>query len=314
MFKLSIVITTRNRYADLVDCLHSIEESEGLDFKFEVIVVDDASSDETKEISAEKFKFKNFKVIRNPSQSMMVKTRNKGAREAQGELVLFVDDDNVIGKRMIHELVKFADDHSDFGIIGPKMCYFSSGEPYLNFQKINLYTGKTTGILREDSASSFFESDGIPNVFMVRKKTLEICGYFDEEVVQTFTEPDLAFTARKYGHKCAMISAALTYHRIPVGGGAVQLGGNQFRQKAFFLMRNRTVMVVRYGSILQKISYFLLFAWFWPVAYSGLVLREKRFDLVRLYWRGFFSGIRYLLVGRLDPAETVIKRLKEMGI
>lgn len=311
--KVSIVITTRNRIDDLTACIESIATANLNELCFEIIVVDDASTDATKDLDPRKLAIKNLTIIRNSSQSMMVKTRNKGAKQAKGELVLFVDDDNVIDKGMIMHLVQFADQHPEYGVIGPQMCYHPSQRPYLSYQLINLFTGKTSGIL-ENSSREFFESDGIPNVFMVRRNTLEKCGYFDESIVQTYTEPDLAFAARRLGFKCAMLSQAITYHRIPEGGGAIQLGGNQFRQKAFFLMRNRTVMVARYGSILQQMVYFSFFVWAWPVLYSILVLREKRFDLIGLYWSGHFSGLKYFFTRRLDPSDVVIARLQRLGL
>jgi GT2 family glycosyltransferase len=309
--KLSIVITTRNRASDLTECLTSISNSLGIAFDFEVIVVDDASTDATSRMNSDSFAIKNLSFVRNASQSMMVRTRNKGGRLAKGELVLFVDDDNVLAPDMIAKLVQFADRHPDYAIIGPKMCYYPSKKPYLSFQKINFFTGKTTGGL-DTSGAEYLESDGIPNVFMVRKVTLERCGYFDEAIVQTYTEPDLAFSARRLGYKCAMVQTALTFHRIPETGGAILLGGNQFRQKAFFLMRNRTVMIVRYGRWYQQGVYLLMFSWLWPMLYSVLVLPERRFDLIGLYWAGFWDGLKYFLTRKLTDPDLVISRLRSL--
>jgi GT2 family glycosyltransferase len=291
-----------------VECLESISKSEGVAHEFEVIVVDDASTDATSQMSTNSFQIENLSFVRNSKQDMMVRTRNKGARLAIGELVLFVDDDNVLAPDMIAKLVGFADNHPDFGIIGPKMCYYHSKKPYLSFQKINLYTGKTSGKLCT-SGTEYVESDGIPNVFMIRKITLERCGYFDEAIIQTYTEPDLMFSARRFGYKCAMVQNALTFHRIPEMGGAIQLGGNQFRQKAFFLMRNRTVIIVRYGRWYQQIVYILMFSWLWPLMYSVLVLREGRYDLIRLYWAGFWEGFKYFVLRKLADPDLVISRL-----
>lgn len=306
--KLSIVITTRNRYSDLISCLNSIESSKNLDFDFEVIVVDDASTDETLYLSKDKFSFKKFYLIRNPIQSMMVRTRNKGARLAAGELVLFIDDDNVLDSEMIHKLVAFANVNPNHGIIGPKMCYFPSKKAYLSYQKINFFTGKTIGKIVH-SGSENIESDGVPNVFMVRKKTLEECNYFDESIVQTYTEPDLAFAARLKGYKCGIVNDALTFHRNPEKRSSAHLGGNQFYQKAFFLIRNRTVMVAKYGNWYHQFIYFLLFSWVWPIAYSLSVLKEKRFDLMKLYWLGYFAGMKFFFSRKLPDTDQVISDL-----
>lgn len=311
--KLSVVITTRNRASDLKGCLESLSNSSGLTYDFEVIVVDDASTDATSQMSPEEFPIRNLSFLRNSTQSMMVRTRNKGARAANGELVLFVDDDNILAPDMIEKLVGFADNHPDYGIIGPTMCFHPSKNPYVSYQKMSFFTGKTSGYI-SSSDEEFFESDGIPNVFMVRKITLESCGYFDEAIVQTYTEPDLAFAARRLGYKCAMLRDALTFHNTPETFSSFRLGGNMFRQKAFFLMRNRTVMVARYGSWYQQCIYILLFSWVWPVLYSALVLRERRFDLMNLYWSGFWDGLKYFFSRKLADPDLVISRLHRLAI
>ena len=246
-------------------------------------------------------------------QSMMVSTRNRGAKSAQGELVLFIDDDNVIAQDMIAKLVNFADSHTDYGIMGPKMCFFPSKRAYLSFQKISLLTGKTSGSV-DTTGAEYIDSDGIPNVFMVRKSTLESCGYFDEAIVQTYTEPNLAFSAHRLGYKCAIVQNAETYHRIPEENSAIQLGGNKFNQKAFFLMRNRMVIVVRYGNWYQQLIYLVFFSWAWPLIYSLSVIKDRRFDLIRLYWHGYWCGLEFFFSRKLPSSQLVIEKLIRFGV
>ena len=307
--KLSIVITTRDRYEDLISCLTSITVSINIKFKYEIIVVDDNSIDKTINLDNDHFKFNYFKIIHNNEQKMMVKSRNIGAKIAHGELILFIDDDNIIDNNMISKLVLEADENPEYGILGPKMSYYPNKKPYLSSQKINLYTGKTSGKIIH-SSNSIINSDGIPNVFMVRKKVLDECGFFDEKIVQTYTEPDLAFAARKIGYLCGVVNNAHTYHKNPVIRSSVHYGGNQFYQKAFFLMRNRTVMVVRYGKWYQQIIYLIIFSLFWPISYSILVLKEKRIDLIKLYWLGYVAGIKFFFTRNLPNPDEIINELK----
>lgn len=299
--KLSIVITTRNRYSDLIACVESIKRSEGVGFSWELIVVDDCSTDETAHLTKDQLGEISCKVIHLPSQHMMVKTRNIGAREAKGEYVLLIDDDNIIDTQMINRLVEYADRNPQVGIFGPSMYNFTGRKKYLDYQLINFYTGKTTGVI-DDSKNESNRSDGVPNVFMVRKSVFEKCGYFDEAIVQTYTEPDFAFNARLYGYDCRMVKAAITYHNMKtekVRTARSMGGGGNFVQKAYFLMRNRSVMVGRYGSSLQKVIYTLFFSWLWPIIYTVYMLREMRLDLIRLYWHGAWDGFLYLVTGEL---------------
>lgn len=296
--KLSIVITTRNRRADLLRCVDSIRRS-NFDYDFELIVVDDKSNDGTEKLIPSDFNLPNTRIIHNNNQQMMVRSRNIGIKESKGKYILFVDDDNILDIDMVRSLTGFADKSDNYGIVGPSMYYLDTEEKYLDFQKINMLTGKTSGRV-DNIEREFCDSDGIPNVFLVKSEVFDECGYFDEDLIQTFTEPDFAFSARKHGYGCVILKSAKTFHNVSRSDSfkSRSLGG-QFSQKAYCLMRNRTIIVSRYGKWYEKIIYLLFFSWLWPLIYSSLVLGEGRFDLIKLYWRGFFDGVKYFFTGKV---------------
>jgi GT2 family glycosyltransferase len=267
--------------------------------------VDDNSDDGTQNINKEECGVENLKIFRNEKQQMMVKSRNIEAKEALGKYILFIDDDNEIDKDMIKVLTDFADSHEDFGIIGPSMYFSDSKRKYLDYQKICLYTGRTRGLIG-DGSRDFYESDGIPNVFLIKKEVFEKCGYFDESIIQTFTEPDFAKNAEKYGFKCCIVPKAKTYHKIKGEKSFDPMGKNQqFSQKAYCSMRNRTVYISRYGNIVQKFVYLFFFSWFWPLVYSFFSFKSKRYDLIKLYWMGFIDGIIYFFTGKLKNSVEI---------
>jgi GT2 family glycosyltransferase len=264
-----------------------------------LVVVNDNSNDGTGEIRIEDLEIKNGFMIHNTTQQMMVKSRNIGARETIGEYILFIDDDNVVDQNMITYLVEAADKHEEYGILGPSMYFLKGHQKYLDFQKINFFTGRTKGLI-DDSKKIICDSHGIPNVFLIKKKVFDKCGYFDESLIQTYTEPDFAFKAKKIGFKCGIVTKALTYHDVsPNGQFTPRMLGGTFSQKAYCLIRNRTVIVSRYGRLYHKIIYFLFFSWLWPLLYTLLILKYRRFDLMRSYWVGFIDGIIYLLTKKL---------------
>ena len=188
---LSIVITTRNRKKDLLECIDSVKKSDFKGIEYELIIVDDASDDGTEKITHEDIILKNLKIIHNDTQQMMVRSRNIGAKNSSGKYTLFIDDDNVIDEDMINNLVDFAENYPEFGLIGPSMYFFESKEKYMDYQKISLVTGKTSYFIG-NKESNYYDSDGIPNVFIIKKEAFEVCGYFDEKLIQTYTEPDFA--------------------------------------------------------------------------------------------------------------------------
>ena len=85
---VSVVVPTRNRARYLRTSLGSLMR-QSLDQPFEVVVVDDASSDETPRLAAEL----GVLLVRHDSPEGPNAARNAGIRAASGELIVFVDDD-----------------------------------------------------------------------------------------------------------------------------------------------------------------------------------------------------------------------------
>jgi glycosyltransferase involved in cell wall biosynthesis len=94
---LSVVIPTRNRCQVLRAQLLALERSEGLDGSFEVVVIDDGSTDDTARLlaSVDPSRFV-LKILAQPS-SGPARARNLGIREATAERVLLLGDDTLVG-------------------------------------------------------------------------------------------------------------------------------------------------------------------------------------------------------------------------
>ena len=88
--KASFVIATYNRADDLERCLDSILKQQNCDI--EIIVIDDASKDQTCCMVREKYGDK-IQLISRTSNSGSIKNRNHGARLACGEVLFVIDDD-----------------------------------------------------------------------------------------------------------------------------------------------------------------------------------------------------------------------------
>jgi glycosyltransferase involved in cell wall biosynthesis len=97
--KLSIIIPVYNEEKDIAECLKSLNEQT---FKnFEIIIVDDGSTDRTIEI-AKRFNVKIIKGMhKGPGYS-----RNIGAKNAKGEVLIFIDADMTFEKDYLKNLIK----------------------------------------------------------------------------------------------------------------------------------------------------------------------------------------------------------------
>lgn len=105
MIELSVIIPIFNGEKYIRRCLNSILETK--DIKYEIIIVDNNSYDNTKYILNEYLKYKHIHVYVCKTQGVSY-ARNMGLKYAKGKYIGFVDIDDYVDKNMFNFLVKTA--------------------------------------------------------------------------------------------------------------------------------------------------------------------------------------------------------------
>ncbi|MEI7463198.1 MAG: glycosyltransferase family 2 protein, partial [Candidatus Taylorbacteria bacterium] len=118
--KTSIIIPIYNQKKFTKNCLESIFEC-GSKYEFEVIVVDNASTDGSREYLFE-FATK-VTTIYNKRNEGFAKACNQGANIAKGGYLLFLNNDTVVTNNWLDILVKELDGNNKLAIVGPKLLY-----------------------------------------------------------------------------------------------------------------------------------------------------------------------------------------------
>ena len=128
----SIIIPTFNRKGSLLKTLASLNSQSWPRDRFEIIVVDDGSTDDTPEIKQEVFHF-TLSYIRQTNQGSAA-ARNRGAEESKGEILIFLDDDILVEPEYIEGLVE---EHRTYAeIVGMGVCYTRSDAVDSPFAKV----------------------------------------------------------------------------------------------------------------------------------------------------------------------------------
>ena len=122
---ISIIISTHNRPALLPSAIKSVVEQ---DFEsYEIIVVDNACSEDTKKIVGS-FKTnmyqRSIRYICEPNMGLH-NARHSGANAAKGDILLYVDDDIIADSNLFAEIIKPYSD-PDVGCVGER--YFRNGK------------------------------------------------------------------------------------------------------------------------------------------------------------------------------------------
>lgn len=112
MMKFSVIVPTYNSEKYMTELLNSLAKQDFPKTEFEVVVVDDCSTDQTLQI-VEKYRNKlNLKVSQLETNSGGPgKPRNVALKQAEGEFVLFVDSDDYINKETLKDAAAFIDEH-----------------------------------------------------------------------------------------------------------------------------------------------------------------------------------------------------------
>jgi glycosyltransferase involved in cell wall biosynthesis len=144
---------------------------------FEIIVVDDASTDDTSKV-VQAFNDKRIKYIRHESNRQEAGARNTGVRNAGGEYIGFLDDDDEwLPNKLEKQMELFAKSPEIVGGI------------YTGFVKIEKSTGKTIAQIIPSKRGDIFRDMisqnwvATPSTVVLRRKCFEQVGLFDENIV-----------------------------------------------------------------------------------------------------------------------------------
>jgi GT2 family glycosyltransferase len=145
MPKVSVVIPTRNRCALLAEAIERIESQTVARTVYEVIVIDNDSTDDTRQVLEQKARtYSNlrFGVQEKPGAAA---TRNAGLRLANGDVILFIDDDVQAESDLVQAHLDCHHENPNVSVIGAViMPWDNTSDPFLRYLRdhriLNPYT------------------------------------------------------------------------------------------------------------------------------------------------------------------------------
>lgn len=169
---LSLIIATFNRCDSLRRTLSCIEQQH-VDADWELIIVDNRSTDETAEF-VERFSVEsklNVVLVHEPKPGLG-NARNAGLRAAKGELVLFTDDDCLPAKDYLEKTLQVFHEDPNVGFVGGRILLHDKSD-----QPITI---KESSIREDIPAGQFIEAGVIHGANLAFRKTaLMQAGGFD---------------------------------------------------------------------------------------------------------------------------------------
>lgn len=121
---VSIIIPSYNKIAYVKKCVLALQETLPLNFRGEIVVVDDASTDETAARLDELGNVeKRLKVVTITKNGGFILACNRGAEVAAGEIIIFLNNDTLPLPGWFQPLLKVFRDYPDAGAVGGKLIY-----------------------------------------------------------------------------------------------------------------------------------------------------------------------------------------------
>ncbi len=197
--KISVVVCTHNGAETLPECLDRLNDLSYPDF--ETIVVCDGSCDCSAAIARER----GVAVIETEHRGLS-HARNRGIREAQGEIVAFLDDDAYPDADWLHYLAAGFRDQSNAGVGGPNL---PPDDERLVADCVAAAPGGPIHVLVSDR-----EAEHVPGCNMAfRKSALEEIGGFDERFHTAGDDVDMCWRLQQAGKTLGFSAGAVVMHR-----------------------------------------------------------------------------------------------------
>lgn len=291
--KVVIIILNWNGKEDTAECLNSLGAVTYP--SYEVLVVDNASSDGSVEYLREKFPGQ--KLIENKENQGFSAGNNAGikwAMENSADYVLLLNNDTVVDPAFLDELVKVAEGDKRIGIVGPKMYYYEPKDMlYFAGATINWYTGRTkhVGIKKIDRGQfdSIQDADFIAGAAMlIKKEVIDAVGMLPTEYFLQYEDIDYSVNARRHGYRLVYVPGAKIWHRISASTNKIRIN------KIYYEARNRFIFLKKYSTKLQYFCSTIYFIFYYgPLSAAYLLLISRNIGALSRFYKGLLDGLGY---------------------
>jgi mycofactocin glycosyltransferase len=202
---ITVIIPTRDRAASIVECLESIISQDYPSDRIEIIVIDDGSLDETQKLVSAF----SCKLFVNPSSRGQSYCRNLGARQANGEILSFMDDDCVAGRTWLRDLTPYFQ-WEEVGAVGGYVNGYSNKSLLDRYEKefSRLNLGKYIFRGAKDR-STFF----VPTCNMLVRKQAFVETRGIRETLHIGEDVDFCWRMRDAGWQALYVPSGIVMHK-----------------------------------------------------------------------------------------------------
>ena len=205
---VSILLVNYNTVTFLIDTIDSVFDKT-IDLEFEIIVVDNASKDNSQNLLEERYKDR-ITYLALPENIGFGRANNEGMKIAKGRNVFLLNPDTILKNNAIKILSDFLDDNDKAGAAGANL-FNEDGSPQpsysLTFPSIGFALSNLTSTLFFYNRETF-NTTGFPKktfrvvgaAMMIKKEVIDAVGMFNPEFFMYAEEDEWCYRIRKAGY------------------------------------------------------------------------------------------------------------------
>ncbi len=275
---LSIVIPNRNGRAYLTECLLSLQKQSFRDF--EVVVVDNGSSDGSSHLTGEVFSW--ARVISLRANHGFAGACNIGIANTRGEYVALLNNDTRADPDWSAALVSYLAQNPAVGFCASKVVLHARPDlidscgDYYSVEGVAGKIGHLDDASRYPYPREVFGASACASIY--RRDLLEQVHGFDEDFFLVHEDTDLSFRARLLGHICHFVPTALVHHHIGATLGYRSPLAEYYasRNQEYVLIKNMPSRLLLKYSVLHLMAVAMQLAAHVARGRSRALLRGKR--------------------------------------
>ncbi len=243
---VSVIVPVHGEWAHTRQCLRMLG-GHLVSVPFEVIVVDDASPDDSAEYVAA---CEGVRLVRAEHNLGFVGACNLGAEHARGEHLFFLNNDAEVAESWLDHLMAAMDSDERIGLVGSKLVYPDGRLQECGAVVWSDGTGWNLGRLGDPGAAEYNVLRDVDYcsgaALLVRAGLFRRIGGFDSRYAPAYYEDtDLAFAVRAAGFRTVVQPRAVVVHHEGVSHGTDTGGGVKRHQEA-----NRQVFAAKWADTL----------------------------------------------------------------
>ncbi len=308
---LSVIIPNWNGAHHLPTCLDALREQTYP--RIEVIVVDNASTDESRELL--RTHYLEVCTLALEHNLGLTGAMNRGLQLARGELIASLNNDTQVTPIWAAQLVHALQRHPEAGMAASKILLFDRRDVLHSAGDMCGIDGipLNRGVWQRDEGQFDQEEyvwGACGGAALYRREMLEDIGFFDEELFMYCEDVDLNWRAQLAGYRCIFVPQAVVYHKLSATGGG--------KIASYFTGRNTIwVLAKNYPGALWQRHWRAIIRAQWRIANEAL--KAWRGEAARARLRGQLAGLLGLPhwlkkrqeVQRLSrvPVETIEQQL-----